>query len=755
MSTRKLAAILFADIVGYTALMQKDEQQALARLQRFKEALEAQVPTHRGEIMHFYGDGCLAIFDSSVDAVSCAKLLQEQFVGELDVPVRLGLHTGEVMLRDGNVYGNAVNVASRVESMAVPGAVLLSSSVRNQVKNQQAFELTSMGRFEFKNVEGGMTIYALANEGLIVPDAAGMEAKLKTPTAPSKTKRKWLFPAMFATIILMGILVIWQMTQGPASLSQADRAKRVTVLEFDNKTDQDELNSFGAMISDWVTKGLMESGEANVISAANIEPQIQRAGLGNVGSPALAQSTGVGITIQGRYYLQQDQLMIQGNIVDATEGKVIYALDPIQGPQQDMLDLLKQLTDAVLNYWAVKERPRFLQHPPNYEAVQSYREAFKYFATDFQQAQKLLLRATELDSTFHAPLLKMIPLYRNFDQPKVADSIIAVLEKKEEQLTRWEQLRLASLIERNRNLLRAAQLNEERYRMDSSDANACYNAAQCYSDANYPQKAIDILMSFDQRYRKTDSPLEVDWWKSKLATAYFLSENYQGVFDVVASYDAPKIIIDMAACHLFALIRVDSLKAVHEHMRSYQQKGIYSYQGQMIPTVLLCQGIFSQAFLLENDSLLNSYIKLYEDWVNDNFTNPVSRDIFFSFFKKDLIKYTELLEGLIDEMPPPAQLNMYKGLGYAYGLSQQPEPALRQLELLDQLESDNLSFLQEKAYNKAIILAALGQKAEAVQALQESISLGKEFSIGTFKYDVFLMPLFGYPPFEELVRPKG
>ena len=164
---RKLAAILFADIVGYTALMQSDERLALAHLQKFKQSLEQLVPANKGEIIQFYGDGCLCIFNSSVDAVACAKALQTDFQSEPKVPVRIGLHAGDVVFRDDNVFGDAVNIASRVESMGVPGAVLLSSNVRNQIKNQPDFELTNLGKFEPPKRTLQSSAYAFPSTNLV------------------------------------------------------------------------------------------------------------------------------------------------------------------------------------------------------------------------------------------------------------------------------------------------------------------------------------------------------------------------------------------------------------------------------------------------------------------------------------------------------------------------------------------------------------------------------------------------------------
>ncbi|MDH3648945.1 MAG: adenylate/guanylate cyclase domain-containing protein [Saprospiraceae bacterium] len=134
--TRKLATILFADIAGYTALMQKDEQQALQYLNRFKEVLERETSAHQGQIVQYFGDGCLLSFESSTNAVNCSITLQNAFSAEPNVPVRIGIHMGEVLYKENNVYGDGVNIASRIESLGIPGSILMSRTVRNQVKNK-------------------------------------------------------------------------------------------------------------------------------------------------------------------------------------------------------------------------------------------------------------------------------------------------------------------------------------------------------------------------------------------------------------------------------------------------------------------------------------------------------------------------------------------------------------------------------------------------------------------------------------------
>src|SRR6188768_3384134 len=141
---RQLAVVLFADIAGYTALMHEDEDIALQILQHFKQELFTTVKNNEGEIIQYFGDGCLMVFNNASNAVTSAKIIQENLRNEPKVPVRIGIHLGDVLFREGNIFGDCVNIASRIESMGVPGAVLFSDAVSKQIRNKPEFQLTSL-----------------------------------------------------------------------------------------------------------------------------------------------------------------------------------------------------------------------------------------------------------------------------------------------------------------------------------------------------------------------------------------------------------------------------------------------------------------------------------------------------------------------------------------------------------------------------------------------------------------------------------
>ncbi|MDX1478271.1 MAG: adenylate/guanylate cyclase domain-containing protein [Saprospiraceae bacterium] len=191
----KLAAIVFADITGYTAMMEAHEQRAFRTLQRFVSAVKASVAQFDGHIIQFWGDGCLAIFESAVDAIDCSVHLQRSFLADAQVPVRIGIDSGEILLTDSNAYGNAINVSARLEAIGVPGSVLLTQKVKEELKNKPRYKLDPLGRLALKNVKEPVTVYAVDDGILPVPCSKHLER-----AGVQRRKRKWRISAIWALL---------------------------------------------------------------------------------------------------------------------------------------------------------------------------------------------------------------------------------------------------------------------------------------------------------------------------------------------------------------------------------------------------------------------------------------------------------------------------------------------------------------------------------------------------------------------------
>src|SRR5207342_1218088 len=122
-----------------------------------------------GKILQYYGDGALSIFNSAVDGVNCAVEIQQTLLQAPKVDLRIGIHTGDISIEDEAIYGDGVNLASRIESLAVAGSIFISEKVFDEIRNQENLTAREMGYFELKNVTKPVRIFAIDNTGLVVP----------------------------------------------------------------------------------------------------------------------------------------------------------------------------------------------------------------------------------------------------------------------------------------------------------------------------------------------------------------------------------------------------------------------------------------------------------------------------------------------------------------------------------------------------------------------------------------------------------
>jgi adenylate cyclase len=187
-ATRRLAAILAADVAGYSLLMGADEEGTLARLNAHRRALvDPKIAEHGGRIVKTTGDGLLAEFPSVVDAVRCAVELQRGMAERnIAVPAaeriefRIGINLGDVIVEDCDIFGDGVNIAARLEALAEPGGVLISNNVHDQVRDRLPFAFTDLGNQQVKNIARPVRVYRVTAQEQPVPETA-----LPLPDKPS------------------------------------------------------------------------------------------------------------------------------------------------------------------------------------------------------------------------------------------------------------------------------------------------------------------------------------------------------------------------------------------------------------------------------------------------------------------------------------------------------------------------------------------------------------------------------------------
>jgi len=160
--TRKLAAIMFTDIVGYSAMMSKDEKLAMSILEINRGIHKTAIRKFKGEYIKEIGDGTLSVFQSSFDAVNCALEIQKACCKESSLMVRIGIHIGDIILKDDDIFGDGVNIAARIESSGEPGGIYVSERVYEDIRNKTDFRAKFIGEKTFKNISSPVTIYSIS-----------------------------------------------------------------------------------------------------------------------------------------------------------------------------------------------------------------------------------------------------------------------------------------------------------------------------------------------------------------------------------------------------------------------------------------------------------------------------------------------------------------------------------------------------------------------------------------------------------------
>src|SRR6266404_3823894 len=213
-STRRLAAILAADLAGYSRLMGADEEGTHQRLQALRrELLDLKIAEHHGRIVKTTGDGLLAEFASVVDAVRCAAEVQRGMLDrepaatdERQIRFRIGINLGDVIAEGGDIFGDGVNVAARLEALAEPGGICVSSTVRDHIRDKLPYPLEDRGEQSVKNIARPVRVYALRPEAVADLPASTSSAP---PEAPRRRRIAFAATAAAAAAALVIAVAAW------------------------------------------------------------------------------------------------------------------------------------------------------------------------------------------------------------------------------------------------------------------------------------------------------------------------------------------------------------------------------------------------------------------------------------------------------------------------------------------------------------------------------------------------------------------
>lgn len=409
MPTRRLAAIMFADIAGYTAMMQADEADGLRRLRHFRAILEESVGNHQGKVLQHYGDGSLVLFDSAVEAVASAKEIQLSLLKEPKVPLRIGIHIGDIVVDGDDIYGDGVNLASRVEALGTPGSILITERVIHDLRNHPQFRPVSLGKFEFKNVTDPMEVFALADTGIVVPRQE--ELAVRPKVRPSYQKLRggrrpsgfWM-GAVLALVLLLAATAayFWWKPGGSAPAGPAEiPEKSIAVLPFRDLSPGGGQQYFGDGIAEDIlnalaqVKALKVAGRTSSFSFRGTESSMQDIG----------KKLGVSTVLEGSVRKVDGRVRVTAQLVSTTDGYQLWSqrydrdIDDIFAIQDEIARAVADNLRVILLNGGV--RP-LTGNPEAYEWYLRGRHMLSQRSEGSEQAVEFFRRAISLDTSFAA-----------------------------------------------------------------------------------------------------------------------------------------------------------------------------------------------------------------------------------------------------------------------------------------------------------------------------------------------------------------
>ena len=318
---RKLAAILAADVVGYSRLMEQDEAKTFERLRDHRiELVEPEIAAHHGCVFKLMGDGLLAEFGSVVDAVECAVDIQRGMAGrdaglpqDRRIEIRIGINLGEVIVEGADRHGEGVNIAARLQQLADPGGICVSGKVAKEVEKKLAFGFEPMGEQTVKNISEPIPVYRVKLDGAPTP---------RRRTSPKSRLPSWTRHIAAAMVLLAGLAAAgwYGLMHSPSHLASA-HVPSIAVLPFDDLSPDKTLGYLGDGMSEDIITMLSRFPDLSVIA--------RNSSFTYKGKPVDIRQVGrdlnVDYALEGSVRKDGDQVRITAQLIDAETGKHVWA----------------------------------------------------------------------------------------------------------------------------------------------------------------------------------------------------------------------------------------------------------------------------------------------------------------------------------------------------------------------------------------------------------------------------------------------
>ncbi|MCB9208377.1 MAG: hypothetical protein H6609_03280 [Ignavibacteriales bacterium] len=405
--SRQLAAIMFTDIEGYTRLMQQNEEQAIQLRIKHREIFNSFTKKFGGRILQYFGDGTLSIFSSAIDAINCAIEMQLNFRKDPNVPVRIGIHTGDIILSDDEIIGDGVNIASRIESFALAGSILISGKVYDEIKNQKSINANFVKSINLKNVSKPIDVYAISNEGLIIPSAKDIHSKndtkeivnQKSKSRSNNKSRNYIISIAAVFLIVVLVFVFWKFTNG--SSSKIDESeKSIAVLPFVNMSDDPQQEYFSDGISEEILNslvkvtGLKVAGRTSSFSFKGKNEDIR----------SIGSKLNVKMVLEGSVRKAENQVRVTAQLINVEDGYHLWS-ETYDRELKHIISVQEEIANQIVEKLKlqVENKTVEIEKPSNMEAYELLLKGSYLFYRDFEdkkRAMEYFQKAVELDPEY-------------------------------------------------------------------------------------------------------------------------------------------------------------------------------------------------------------------------------------------------------------------------------------------------------------------------------------------------------------------
>lgn len=398
-ATKKLAAIMFTDIVGYTALMGSDEHKALEVLHISRDLHIKSINQFKGHLIKEMGDGMLVQFDTAIDSVLCAIEIQKQARQLIKEKIRIGLHLGDITFDREDIFGDGVNIASRLQSVADPGGIYISESIQKSIRAETAVKTKFLGKVTLKNVGYLVNTYAIIDEGLPVPTTA----KIK------ELQGKSLFHKLSRSIYTYIVLLLLIIANGPwirnYFKTESSEISSLLILPFDNYTGNDSL--------DYVVAGIHDAliGDVGKISALRVPSKRTANAYRNVGKsiPQIATELNIDAAIETSVSCYGEEICIQVKLVSAFPEEQQLWIHDFYIEKGQISNLSKKIAKEIsqqihINLTPQEEKLLTESKPIDPDAYEAYLRGMSYWELgtkpDLERAMGYFQLSSEIDSSY-------------------------------------------------------------------------------------------------------------------------------------------------------------------------------------------------------------------------------------------------------------------------------------------------------------------------------------------------------------------